>query len=139
MSKEVFKNSLTILLLTLIVFIPTVYAEKIKTIAVLKEVFKNSLTILLLTLIVFIPTVYAEKIKTIAVLPFKINAAQDLDFLKKGIMDMLSSRLSWKHKVIVVENELVKEKVAEFKGSLNKETALKIGKCLSRKRTDDCL
>ena len=95
-----------------------------------KEIFKNSLTILLFTLIVFIPTVYAEKIKTIAVLPFKINAAEDLDFLKKGIMDMLSSRLSWKHKVIVVENELVKEKVAELKGSLNNETALKIGKAL---------
>lgn len=95
-----------------------------------KEVFKISLTILLSTLIVFIPTAYAEKIKTIAIFPFKINAAQDLTFLKEGIMDMLSSRLYWKDKVIVVENELIKKKVAEFKGSLNKETALKIGKAL---------
>jgi hypothetical protein len=71
-----------------------------------KAVFKISLTILLLTLTVFVPASYAEKIKTIAVLPFKINAAP------------------------VLEKGLVKEKVAEFKGSLNKEIAINIGKAL---------
>jgi len=95
-----------------------------------KALLKISLTILLLTLTVFVPASYAEKIKTIAVLPFKINAAQDLTFLKEGIMDMLSSRLSWKDKVMVIEKGLVKEKVAEFKGSLNKEIAINIGKSL---------
>lgn len=95
-----------------------------------KALFKISLTILLLTLTVFVPASYAEKIKAIAVLPFKINAAQDLTFLKEGIMDMLSSRLSWKDKVMVIEKGLVKEKVAEFKGSLNKEIAINIGKAL---------
>ncbi len=95
-----------------------------------KAVFKISLMILLLTLTVFVPASYAEKIKTIIVLPFKINAAQDLTFLKEGIMDMLSSRLSWKDRVMVIEKGLVKEKVAEFKGSLNKEIAINIGKAL---------
>ena len=95
-----------------------------------REVFKISLTILLLTLTVFVSASYAGKIKTIAVLPFKIHAARDLTFLKEGIMDMLSSRLSWKDRVTVIEKGLVKEKVAELKGSLNKETAFKIGKAL---------
>ena len=31
----------------------------------------------------------------VAVLPFTINAEKDLSFLKQGIIDMLSSRLSW--------------------------------------------
>lgn len=95
-----------------------------------KAVIKILLTIFLLTFAVFIPASYAGEVKTIAVLPFKINAARDLTFLQEGIMDMLSSRLPWKGKVIVVEKELVKERVAEFKGRVNKEAALKIGKSL---------
>jgi len=79
---------------------------------------------------VFTPTTYALEIKTVGILPFTINAAEDLTFLREGIMDMLSCRLSLKDKVEVVEKELVKKKVAEFKGGVNKETALKIGKSL---------
>ena len=95
-----------------------------------KVIFKISTTILLLTLMVFAPTTYALEIKTVAILPFTINAAEDLTFLREGIMDMLSCRLSLKDKVEVVEKELVKKKVAEFKGSLSKETSLKIGSAL---------
>lgn len=43
----------------------------------------------------------------IAVLPFKINAKEDLNFLKDGIQDMLSSRLSWEDKVTVIERQTV--------------------------------
>ncbi|MBE9573282.1 MAG: VCBS repeat-containing protein [Proteobacteria bacterium] len=95
-----------------------------------KEVFKISIMIFLLNLMLFISTTYAEKVKTIAVLPFKMYAAKDLTFLQEGIMDMLSSRLSLKDKLEVLEKRIVKKKVAEFKGSVNKETALKIGKAL---------
>lgn len=93
-----------------------------------KELFKIFFTILFL--IVFIPASNAGKTKKIAVFPFKINAAQDLVYIKEGIMDMLPTRLYWKDEVVVVEKELIKEKVAEFKGSVNKETALNIGKSL---------
>ena len=34
---------------------------------------------------------YAQAPKRIALLPFKINSAQDLSFLKDGIFDMLTS------------------------------------------------
>jgi TolB-like protein len=95
-----------------------------------KVIFKISTTILLLALMVFTPTTYALEITTVAILPFTINAAEDLTFLREGIMDMLSCRLSLKDKVKVIEKELVKNKVAEFKGSLNKETSLKIGSAL---------
>jgi len=95
-----------------------------------KQVFKISIAIILLTLMVFVPATYAEKIKKIAILPFKIKAAQDLTFLREGIMDMLSTRLALKNRMEMAEKELVKQKIAEFKGSLNKETALKIGNAL---------
>jgi len=93
-----------------------------------KELFK--IFFMILFLIVFIPASNAGKTKKIAVFTFKINAAQDLVYIKEGIMDMLSTRLYLKDKVVVVAKELIKEKVAEFKGRVNKETAFKIGKSL---------
>ena len=36
----------------------------------------------------------AEAPKKIAILPFTMNADRDLSFLRKGIVDMLSSRLA---------------------------------------------
>jgi len=89
-----------------------------------------SLLIGLLILMVFFGPSYAGKIKVIAIIPFRINAAQDLTFLKEGIVDMLSSRLACKGEVEILERGKVKEKVAEFKGPLNKEKALLIGKAL---------
>jgi TolB-like protein len=95
-----------------------------------KVIFKISTTILLLTFLLFTPTTYALEIKTVAILPFTINAAEDLSFLREGILDMLSCRLSLKDKVEVIEKELVKKKIAEFKGNLSKETSLRIGSTL---------
>jgi TolB-like protein len=39
----------------------------------------------------------------VAVLPFQINADKDYTFLQKGIVDMLTSRLSWADKVEVID------------------------------------
>ena len=38
--------------------------------------------------------IYADTVKRIALLPFKINATEDLSFLKEGIYDMFTTRLS---------------------------------------------
>ena len=72
----------------------------------------------------------AEPPKKIAILPFTMNADRDLSFLQKGIVDMLSSRLAWKEKVEVIEEEAVKKEVAKVPGPLNKKKALMIGKAL---------
>ena len=93
-----------------------------------KELFK--IICIILFLIVFIPASNAGRIKKIAVFTFKINASQELAYIREGILDMLSTRLYWKDQLVVVEKRLIKEKVAKFKGRLNKETALKIGKSL---------
>ncbi len=71
-----------------------------------------------------------ESPKKIAILPFTMNADRDLNFLREGIVDMLSSRLAWKGKVEVIEEEAVNKEVAAVPGSLNKKKALMIGKAL---------
>jgi len=66
----------------------------------------------------------------VAVLPFQINAAQDLSYLREGILDMLASRLAWEGKVQVIEKQLVKEASAGRQGPLNEAAARQIGKAL---------
>ena len=40
------------------------------------------------------PLSYGETAKRVAILPFAMNAEKDLSFLRKGITDMLASRLN---------------------------------------------
>jgi TolB-like protein len=68
--------------------------------------------------------------KKVAVLPFQINAAQDLSYLREGILDMLASRLAWEGKVQVIEKQLVKEAMAGRQAPLNEAAARQVGKAL---------
>ena len=67
--------------------------------------------------------------KRIALLPFKINAAGDLSFLKDGIFDMLTSRLSREGQVEVISREQVEGAVQTeaASGNINEATARRIG------------
>jgi len=67
--------------------------------------------------------------KTIALLPFKINSAQDLSFLKAGIFDMLTSRLSKEGRVTVLGREQVEGAVQAVaaSGVINEAAARRIG------------
>lgn len=69
---------------------------------------------------------YAEPLN-IAVLPFEINAEQNLDFLKKGIQDMLASRLSFKDQVNVIDKESVQKAASGIKGFSGESFALLVG------------
>ncbi|MFO7753998.1 MAG: hypothetical protein R6V41_12845, partial [Desulfobacteraceae bacterium] len=68
-----------------------------------------------------------EKTAKVAVLPFKINSEKNLDFLQDGIMDMLSSRLSWQGKVEVLEKAYVKDALGEIEGFTGQSRALMAG------------
>ncbi len=76
--------------------------------------------------------VMAAEPQRVAVLPFKMNAEKDLSFLRNGIFDMLSSRLSEPDKVQVLSRTEV-EKVVEKEigpaetGSIDEATARRIG------------
>jgi TolB-like protein len=63
----------------------------------------------------------------IAVVPFKINAEKDLTFLKDGIIDMFSSRLSWEEKVKVVSGQEMTKVLEAVDSPLNESKAQKIG------------
>ncbi len=81
---------------------------------------------------VFSNLVIAAEPQKVALLPFKINSDKDLTFLKDGIFDMLSSRLSKEGEVEVLSRERINPVVeAEAKsGSINEAKARKIGKRL---------
>ncbi len=72
-----------------------------------------------IAIIFFNPAFAGAKPIKIAILPFNINAEKDLGFLKKGLIDMLASRLSWEGKVIVINNAEILEALknaSEFSG-----------------------
>ncbi len=73
---------------------------------------------------------FSEAPKTLAILPFTMNSERNLDFLREGIMDMLSSRLAWKDKLRIIEKGTVKKEVAAVPGAMNEAKALKIGEAL---------
>ncbi|MEW5910913.1 MAG: VCBS repeat-containing protein, partial [Thermodesulfobacteriota bacterium] len=55
----------------------------------------------------------------VGIVPFQINAPQDLTYLKNGILDMLTSRLTWDEKVTAIP--------VSPKGPVNEQNAGEIG------------
>ena len=74
-------------------------------------------------------TAAAATPKRIALLPFKINSDKDLSFLKDGIFDMLTSRLSKEDQVEVLGRAQVEEAIhsAAPSGVINESAARAIG------------
>ncbi|NVM22444.1 MAG: VCBS repeat-containing protein [Desulfobacterales bacterium] len=63
----------------------------------------------------------------VVVVPFKINADRDLSFLKDGIVDMLTSRLSREGNAAVVGREDTDRALAGVSAPVNEEVARAIG------------
>ena len=77
--------------------------------------------------------IYGSTTQRIAVLPFKINAAEDLSFLRDGIYDMFITRLSGEGRVEVISRTKVEEvmKAEAVSGPINENTARRIGSSLN--------
>jgi len=69
----------------------------------------------------------AEKQARVAILPFAVHAEKDLSFLRQGIVDMLSSRIAWEDKVVVVSREEVQKVYPQVGGTLSEKEAREIG------------
>jgi hypothetical protein len=65
----------------------------------------------------------ADKISKILILPFNIHSEKDLTFLQKGIGDMLSTRLAFENKVMIIG----KEEAGIIPGKTDEKTALAAG------------
>lgn len=63
----------------------------------------------------------------VAVMPFDIQGKTDLDYLRDGIQQMLSSRLYWKDRVSVLANEAVNSAAAGVRGFQGESLALIVG------------
>lgn len=84
---------------------------------------KRFLTFLLSLTMVAIPLGFAKAKDrtTVAVLPFTVHSAENIDYVRQGIWDMLSSRIAVEDKIEVI----AKDKVLDaFKGMETKELTL---------------
>lgn len=63
----------------------------------------------------------------VVIIPFKMNAEKDLTFLRDGIQDMLTSRLYWEDKVVVLSREDTEKALETITGPLNEAAAREIG------------
>ncbi|MFA5323864.1 MAG: FG-GAP-like repeat-containing protein [Smithella sp.] len=72
-------------------------------------------------------TILAKDEYTVTILPFSINSAENLDYMKQGIEEMLTSRLSSSGKINVVNKNIVATELKKIKTkdlSINDVSAL---------------
>jgi len=75
----------------------------------------------LLILLLATGSLWAKDKYTVTVLPFTLNSAENIDYVKKGIAEMLSTRISVPNKIEVTNKDVVLE---ELKKSNIKEITL---------------
>jgi TolB-like protein len=75
----------------------------------------------LLILLLATGSLWAKDKYTVTVLPFTLNSADNIDYVKKGISEMLSTRISVQNKIEVTDKDVV---LAELKKSNIKEITL---------------
>jgi TolB-like protein len=90
--------------------------------------------LLLLSAISIIPSISVSqtrdpnKVYHVAILPFLINSQENLDYLREGIYDILSSRISVEGKIVVIDRSLVERVLYEEKPMrLDETVATNIG------------
>jgi TolB-like protein len=69
-----------------------------------------------------------DKVYKVAILPFMIHSQENLDYLREGINDILTSRITVEERIVVIERSIVERALSEEKPSrLDEATATKIG------------
>ncbi len=77
-------------------------------------------------------SLWAKDKYTVTVLPFTLNSAENIDYVKQGIEEMLSSRLSVPDKINVTDKNLVMEELKKSKiKSITKTDVYNLGKKLN--------
>lgn len=69
----------------------------------------------------------SQEVIKIAILPIAIHSLENLDPVKEGLMDMLSTRINIVGRIIVIEKIEVKKAIAGVEGEMSLEDAKKIG------------
>jgi TolB-like protein len=84
------------------------------------------LTIGILLLLISPSFAAQERIK-VAILPFTMNVGEELKYLRDGLMDMLSSRITQGADISPLESFAVKKAVEGITGEMNEDTARRLG------------
>ena len=74
------------------------------------------LTICLLLLFTVSGSLEAKGEKTVAVLPFTVHSAENIDYVRQGIWDMLASRITVNEKIEVISKDTVLQTTKEKEG-----------------------
>lgn len=85
-------------------------------------------------LIVSVQPLWAKDRNTVAVLPFSIHSAENIDYVRQGIGDMLASRISVNEKIDVIGKESV---LAALQETAGRELALADAYALGKKLNAD--
>ena len=108
-----------------------VYAEKLIHRRTILSTIKETAFLFIITIIFFsfgvVGNIAAADPVKVLILPFTINSDKDLSFLRKGVADMLSSRLALKDQILVIDKTdpaLIQEKIPE---EFTADTALALG------------
>ncbi len=74
------------------------------------------LAVCLLLLFVVSGSLEAKGEKTVAVLPFAVHSAENIDYVRQGIWDMLSSRIAVLGKIDVISKDTVRQAMKDKEG-----------------------
>ena len=88
------------------------------------------LVLLLFLVVLAVGGAVAGEPSRVVIVPFKMNADRDLSFLKEGIVDMLTSRLSWEGGVVVIGRQETDQVLKDISGPVNEKIARAIGASL---------
>ncbi|HQI24246.1 MAG TPA: hypothetical protein PLV15_05355, partial [Smithella sp.] len=74
-------------------------------------------------------TLWAKDKYTVAILPFAIHSAENIDYIKQGVEEMLTARISAAEKITVIKKADVRQELqnAQIK-DINSQNVLEIGK-----------
>jgi TolB-like protein len=90
--------------------------------------------ILLVCLFTATPLLWAKDHEVVAVLPFSINSAENIDYVRQGIVNMLTSRLSGNERIEIVGKDQIQ---TALKGTDDKELAQDAINALGKKLAAD--
>jgi TolB-like protein len=76
-------------------------------------------------------SLWAKDKYIVTILPFSINSADNIDYVKQGVEEMLSSRISSSDKITITDKNVVLQELKKSKiKNMSSDDALKIGKKL---------
>jgi TolB-like protein len=98
------------------------------------KLFRSILIVLLVSVFFTIPSVSTaqtrdpNKVYKVVILPFLINSQENIDYLREGIYDIISSRITSEGKILVIERSLVERALYEERSMrLDEAVATNIG------------